>query len=174
MRPANQPVEQRSAVLHEFLRFVSLFVATTTMMMMMMVVVALPRFSLSTLSSSRLIVVCVCLVCVCVSDMDGRMTVSHNRGHVSRRHVITSRTFIPSTIATTGDQACVLQAPEARSDSVKVQPKRNLRTCIFHVIFRGTSVLGNFVAAVPELLSDSGEEEVENLCSEANISVQKA
>ena len=72
------------------------------------------------------------------------------------------------------DQACVLQAPEARSDSVKVQPKRNLRTCIFHVIFRGTSVLGNFVAAVLELRPDCGEEEVENLCSEANISVQKA
>ena len=67
------------------------------------------------------------------------------------------------------DQACVLQAPEARSDSVKVQPKRNLRTGILHVIFRDTSVLGNFVAAVPELLSDSDEEEVENPCSEAKI-----
>ena len=64
---------------------------------------------------------------------------------------------------------CSLQAPEARSDSVKVQPKRNLRTGILHVIFRDTSVFGKFIMAVLELRLDCGEEEVENPCSEAKI-----
>ena len=142
------------------------------MMTMMMVVVALPCFWFSLLpllSSSRLIAVFVCLVCVCVSDMGVRMIVSHHHCHVSRRHEIQRCTHIPSTIATTGDQACVLQAPEARSDSVKVQPKRTLHTSILHVIFRDTMVFGKFIMAVLELLPDCGEEEVENPCSEAKI-----
>ena len=50
-----------------------------------------------------------------------------------------------------------------------VHSKCDLRTSILHAIFRDTSVLGNFVAAVPDLLPDCGEEEVENLSSEAKL-----
>ena len=83
-------------------------------------------------------------------------------------------TIIPSTVAATADQASVLQAPKARSDSAEVQPKRNLRTRILHVIFRNTRVFGNFVVAVPELLPDCDEEEVENGVLKPKFSVQKA
>ena len=60
-------------------------------MTMMMVVVALLCFSL------LLVVVitvdyCMCVFGICQSDVGVRMIVSHNRSHVSHRHVIISHT----------------------------------------------------------------------------------